>query len=312
MSDAQDFRANAFIHTVLRPQLDILRDERPGDDILLAYSLDAVQRLVTRGGEDEPPDDVDPASAVDLLLLLNELELFNFGSRVGYFNDASEGRIEAFRREVKDYVSSLDQRWYGLSFQFDQTLRSLDKDYTWDVVGELEVKGYDLFIDRFSRNQSLNSTEVKKTLEVLIFSTNDEWGYEIQAVRTLASALIEDPTLRLSDSEVDELSWALSGTDLLLDSEEGFGFISEFPNVVEKIILNERGYAFRRRVELVAARQEIFDSTSRLDTDEVVAALRMLQTNAGDAVHKFSPQVPSLKQRLKKAIDAHPRRELDE
>ncbi len=310
MSDAQDFRANAFIHTVLRPQLDILRE--PEDDILLAYSLDAVQRVVARQGDGEPPVEVDPGNAVDLLLLLNEIELFNFGLRVGYFSDNSQGRIEAFRREVKNYVSSLDSHWDGYSDQFDETLKVVDKDHTWDAVDDLQLNGYDLFIDRYSRNRNLNSIEVKETLEVLIFSTVEEWQEKIETVRTLASALIEYSTLRLSDSEVDELSWALSGADLLLDSEEGYGFVSQFPNLVEKIILNEQGYAFRRRVELVAARQRIFDSTSRLDTDEVITALRTLQENAGEAVHKFSPQVPSLKQSLQKEIDANPRRELDE
>ncbi|MGV0152914.1 hypothetical protein ACSW29_06210 [Rhodococcus sp. GB-02] len=312
MSDAQDFRANAFIHTVLRPQLDILRDEHSEDDILLAYSLDAVQRVVARQSDGEPPEDVDPGNAVELLLLLNELELFNFGLRVGYFSDNSEDRIEAFRREVKNYVSSLDSYWDGHSDQFDETLKIVNKDYTWDVVDELQVNGYDLFIDRYSRNRNLNSIEVKETLEVLIFSTNEEWSEKIETVRKLAGALVEDSTLRLSDSEVDELSWALSGADLLLDGEQEYGFVSQFPNLVEKIILNEQGYAFGRRVELVAARQRIFDSTSRLGVDEVVAALRTLQTNAGEEVHKFSPQVPSLKQSLQRAIDANPRRELDE
>ena len=82
MSAVQEFRANAFIYTVLRPQLDSLRDEQPEDGDLIAYSLDAVRRLVLRQSGDEPTGYIDPTSAVNLLLLLNELELFNFGVRV--------------------------------------------------------------------------------------------------------------------------------------------------------------------------------------------------------------------------------------
>ena len=174
------------------------------------------------------------------------------------------------------------------------------------------MSGYDLFIDRYARNRNLHYAEVKDTLAVLLFSTVEEWGDEIDPLRILANTLIEDPALHLSDSEVDSLSWALSGTDLLLDAEEEFGFTSPFPNLVEKVILDTRGYAFTRRVELAAVRQQIFDSTSRLDTDEIATKLRVLQRNVGESARDLPRLVQSSKQELRKAIEEKPRRELDE
>ncbi|WP_158171348.1 hypothetical protein [Rhodococcus sp. JT-3] len=244
-------------------------------------------RFIARGtGGDFYPHKIENISAADFLLLLNDVELFDYGSFLGYFDE--EGSASFYH----EFWGSLDSLFGESIPEYGGIIRDVLKDIKSHVEPFwaerhreewFEERSADQFLVNYARHQKLNLPEVKKFLQIFIFSSDSEWRAHLSVLDTLSIAIISNPLMRLSSSEIEALCWAFTGAEIMLvDDTDVFDTDwdgAPYPTFVDRIVNSHDGWVDVRRYALEKARQRVLDSASYLTEDEATAAIHGLRIN---------------------------------
>ncbi|MCW2093070.1 UNVERIFIED_ORG: hypothetical protein M2328_006423 [Rhodococcus erythropolis] len=300
MTDIQKFRANVYIRTILRPRLAEIGEAQ--------YSAGVWTRLlprlslIARGSYDYfPLDEIESAPGAKFLLLLNDVELFEYGAAVGYFDNSS---VDSFYVEIWRF---LDAFFGEQASEHRKLVNGMFKDVRGNVaLLGLEGRSGDQFLRAYSRDQKLYLPETKRFVQIFLVSSEAEWGSHLSILIGLSNAIVSNPLIRLSSTEIEAVCWAFSGAEIMLydDADKDVVGLTSGPyrNLIERIVNAPYGWIAVRRYALHHARRRISDAVTYLTEDEVVAAIHTL---------RIDPKQESIsREDLRKMIEAQPPTEI--
>lgn len=160
-------------------------------------------------------DPIVAQSAADLLVIVADVEVVQLGEVAGYY---PEGFTEVIRQlsewrhpsqpALAELLNSTNARAFGS--------RRMKKPQAFDDAIDEEA----IFVALQADWSDLATPPRRSCIRLLIFSSERIWKRAYDRVASLQEAFQNDPNLHLSSTDVDAVSWALSGREDLYNEPD--------------------------------------------------------------------------------------------
>ena len=259
VASVKDRRTQAFLRGALEPGFNAIVERR---QLELLWATRAVSAFVHTNIERLTSAlDVIPAggtrTCVDILFLLDDLDLYDSGVQFEYF---AEGAIEPLLSLVEERVRTRtpdDPYW-----QFLELLSSRH-----DFGGPTEwliIKPREMTVEQFAEilpaSQGLRSPAMRECVRLLYFAQDAEWQLRISQVDWLISAMSKNILPTLSTSQIDALSWCMSGADSFDEATSKYSLLLKTPfglHRARRQILQSKIKSLNRLSDALAAQRTV-------------------------------------------------------